>query len=324
MLNYTNAIPCYKNIVTYRVTWIILGTFVFISGYFIGKKNIELKKQSLINFYTNRVLRIYPLYLVSIITFTVLGLSDFETSLKAALMLSMFLKPAPPTLWFITMLMLFYILSPFLIVACQKLKMIKIIISYLIIAFILLSYFYFTQLLDVRILMYLPAFVFGLLVANKKISFVENKVYLLSALVLGILISFITNTSYIALNWLLATLMVTILPFFLFLIFKNVSMPSRIDINMILNLSYSSYCMYLFHRPVYILFKKLYFPESDAIQLLYLVAFCLPYIALFSYIVQKSYDAIVQALSIKFSESKKPERRLIGCFKQRPIYSSVK
>ena len=69
LLSYTDAIHDYNNVVTFRITLIILGTFVFISGYLIGTKNIELKKQSLISFYFNRVLRIYPLFLLSIFIF---------------------------------------------------------------------------------------------------------------------------------------------------------------------------------------------------------------------------------------------------------------
>lgn len=61
MLDYTNAIPGHKNIITYRITWIILATYVFLSGYFIGGKNIEIQKQDLVSFYKKRVIRIYPL-----------------------------------------------------------------------------------------------------------------------------------------------------------------------------------------------------------------------------------------------------------------------
>ena len=305
MLNYTDAIPNYNNVVTYRITWIILGTFVFISGFFIGKKRIELKKESLITFYINRVLRIYPLYLISLVTFIFFGLSDFTTSLKAALMLSMFLKPSPPTLWFVTMLMIFYIMSPFLMLACQKIKIIKMVVIYLILSIVLMCYFYFTRLLDVRIVMYLPAFVFGLFVANNEISVSKNEAYLFFALLIGVLISFLTDTPYKAINWLFATLMVTIAPYFLFKLFSRHSIWFKKIKRIILALSYSSYCMYLFHRPIYIVYKKLYFPDTSALQLIYLVIFCLPSIVLFSYSLQKIYDIANKMLTNKLIESKK-------------------
>lgn len=290
MLNYTDAIPEYNNLVTYRVTWIVLGTFVFISGYFMGKKEIEIEKKSLMSFYKNRVLRIYPLYLLSLITFTYLGMSDFMTSLKAALVLSMFFKPAPPTLWFITMLMFFYTISPFLMSACRKLKIMNLVMIYFVVSVLLMLYFVFTRLLDIRILMYLPAFVFGLIVSMDETGVSEKKSCLILALVVGIIVSFLTNTSYKQVNFLLSIPMVTTAPYFLFTMFRKKSASLQKIGSIISILSYSSYCMYLFHRPIYIVARRLYFPESGVIQLIYLVAFCLPCIGLFSFCIQKLYD----------------------------------
>ena len=49
MLNYTKTIN--KIFISYRLTYIILGTFVFVSGYFIGQKNLDKGKQNIILFY---------------------------------------------------------------------------------------------------------------------------------------------------------------------------------------------------------------------------------------------------------------------------------
>ena len=294
MLNYTNAVPNYNNIVTYRITWIILATFVFISGYFIGQGAFEIKKQYIVSFYTKKVIRIYPLYLSSIMLFMYLGLLDLKTSIKAILMVSMFLRPSPPTLWFVTMIMTFYIISPVLIFACKNIKLITIIIMYVIFSSLCMLYYYFTFFLDVRIIMYLPAFIFGLFVAINGESKVDNK-YLFIALfigILGILISFLSNTQYIAVNWLLATMMVTIFPYFLFIAFRKIPFHNIKIIRLVISLSYSSYCMYLFHRPIYVFFTEKYFPSSDSLQLIYLLVFCFPCIAIFSFSVQKLYDNV--------------------------------
>ena len=56
MLGYTYAIPNHDNFITSRFTSIVLGAYVFISGYFMGSKNINLNKHSLIPFYKKRLL----------------------------------------------------------------------------------------------------------------------------------------------------------------------------------------------------------------------------------------------------------------------------
>jgi peptidoglycan/LPS O-acetylase OafA/YrhL len=62
-------------------------------------------------------------------------------------------------------------------------------------------------------------------------------------------------------------------------------------------ISYSSFCMYLFHRPVYVLLTWLYYPDGDIPQLLYLYLICMPVIIIFSYYEQKLYDQIIKKLA---------------------------
>ncbi len=289
MIGYTKAIQNYKNIITYRLTWVILATFVFVSGYFIGKNSIELHKQTLISFYLKKVMRIYPLYFLSILVFTYFGLSDFKTSIKAFFLVSMFVKPSPPTLWFITMIMFFYVISPFLIFVCKNIKKIKIIVIYLIVSLLLMLYYYFTKLLDLRFIVYLPAFIFGIFVAVNDEQSISTKLVILASVV-GALISFFLNTPHKQLNMLFSTLLVTSASFFLFNVFRKMSFKNTKIMASIILLSYSSYCMYLFHRPIYIILKKLYFPNSLFLQLLYLIVIGLPCIFILSLYLQKFYD----------------------------------
>lgn len=304
MLNYTNAIPLYNNIVTYRITWIILGTFMFLSGYFIGKKRVEINKKSLQHFYTNRVLRIYPLYFLTIILFTFLGLSDSTTSIKASLLISSFLGPSPPTLWFITILMTFYASAPFLMLACEKIKIGKLLAIYIVITVLLLLCWRVTHLLDIRIIVYLPAFTFGLYISNHDIKISQNKLLFAISLSLGTILSFTTNNSHNSFNMLLATPMITVVSVLLYTVFNKFSVQNKkINIS-ILIMSYASYGMYLFHRPIYMIFKRLYFPESNIMQIVYLVTVCLPIIVLLSYIIQKSYDTTIKMLTRRYTRTK--------------------
>ena len=175
MFSYTKAIPEYNNFITYRLTLIILGTFVLISGYFIGLKDIKINKHSIMHFYKKRLLRIYPLYLIAIGLFTFFNLSNLITSIKAGFLISMLIKPAPRTLWFITMLMSFYAISPLLIHASKTIKPSNLITYYLIFIIFLLTYLYLTQMLDIRIVIYFPSFALGVFVARKNIEISKNR-----------------------------------------------------------------------------------------------------------------------------------------------------
>lgn len=296
MLNYTEAVPGYNNIITSRITWIILSTFVFISGYFIGDRNFEIQKQKLMQFYIKKVIRIYPLYLLSILLFTQLGISDLGTSIKAIFLISMFLKPAPPTLWFITMIMLFYVISPFIICGCQNRKiMIEIIVAYIfMLAFLLYRQ---AELLDVRLMVYFPAFVFGIFISvnEKRISTINKLVII--PLLIGAFISFFYNTSFLSKNLLLSTLLVTTASFFLFNIFRTIHIENNKTVSFVTILSYSSYSMYLFHRPIYITLKKVYFPSLYFLQVLYLFIVGFFCIFVFSFFIQKTYDILVRQIN---------------------------
>ena len=53
---------------------------------------------------------------------------------------------------------------------------------------------------------------------------------------------------------------------------------------------YSSFVMYLIHRPVLVTMKGLYFPGTEFLQFIYLVFVCLPLIVFSSWLIQRSYD----------------------------------
>jgi hypothetical protein len=60
----------------------------------------------------------------------------------------------------------------------------------------------------------------------------------------------------------------------------------------IMLISYSTWCMYLFHRPIYKLLIHIYFPEILIWQVLYLLIIGLPIIITISYFIQSTYDRV--------------------------------
>ncbi|WP_155314002.1 acyltransferase family protein [Desulfosarcina ovata] len=297
MFNYTKAFPEYYNPFTRRLTLIILGTFVFISGYFIGGEDLIINKHNIIAFYKKRLLRIYPLYIIAIYLFTLFNLSNVITSVKAGVMISMLLKPAPVTLWFITMLILFYVISPFLIHCSKSIKANRLIFYYLIFITLLMIYSYFTRMLDVRFVMYFPSFALGVFVANKNESIHRtNNSFTIIIMISSVIFSFF-KAPHEQLKLLMYIPMILSCSYFLFQSFKYLSVSSKHACKIIIFLSYSSYCMYLFHRLIYINFKKIYFPEVYLYQFFYLVFLCLPCIICCSFIIQKIFDLTIFALT---------------------------
>jgi peptidoglycan/LPS O-acetylase OafA/YrhL len=302
--SYTKAIPYYNNFVTIRLAYITLGTFVFISGYLIGLKNILISKHSVLHFYQKRLLRIYPLYLIAIGLFTFFHMSDLITSLKAACLVSMLVKKAPPTLWFIPMLMLFYIISPFVIVVCRTNKISQLLLYCSCLITCLLLYNKLTKLLDIRVIMYFPAFILGVYVSNNgKNIFLQKSHIVFLLLIISILVSFI-ETTHKSTKLLLNTPLIVLCSYLLFRGSSEIAVSSNRVYKSIILMSYSSYCMYLFHRPLYVILTKIYFPKAYLSQVVYLVLFCLPCIIISSFIIQKLYDILIGTLTSKLRSRK--------------------
>jgi peptidoglycan/LPS O-acetylase OafA/YrhL len=234
-------------------------------------------------------------------------MSDLWTSIKASIAISMFFKPTPPTLWFVTILLFYYLLSPLLINCINNEKLILILVTFFLTSGFLLISHYFFRNLDVRVITYFPAYLLGLLISLKGDDFI-NKNGFFCIFIVGVFISILLKNNIRSFDLLSSIIMLATAPYFIFMLFKNRMKLSDNLIKTISILAYSSYCMYLFHRPIYITLKNIYFPESEALQVLYLVCFCLPCIIIFSYFVQKFYDSSIDSLTKSSAKLAKSHR----------------
>lgn len=296
LLGYAEPVPLYNNVYTYRLTWILLGTFTLISGYFVG--GYDIKRYGVLSFYKKKLFRLYPLYFLAIVLFAAAGIADLNTLIKAALGYSMFIRPAPPTLWFVTMLLVFYFFSPLFIsvlkrnfwLYCGLYGMIMgILAGYELISKLYFNYYY----LDVRLVVYLAPFMLGLYLAHHKNVSKLVKVLALCSLVLALLL----DSGEWGYNLLLSIPMVALCPLVLFDIFRKIKIKSDLCQSVVLFVSYASFCMYLFHRPVYLLLKKVYFPSDLPYQILYLIVVGVTLVIVISYIIQKGYDNVFRYIS---------------------------
>ena len=284
---YTDLYPNFNNAFAYELTMIALGLFIVISGFLIGHSAV--KASSVMCFYKKRLIRVYPLYALAIFLFYVYGLNDAETSLKSMVFVSMYYGPPPLTLWFITMLFLFYIATPFIIKLVQyPVQYLLFILTIFSITYIISIYF---ETVDLRVLLYFPSFCLGIYcsqhgIKNRAVNFWSASLLFL----FGLAVLFIDIDSWIINQLKHIPMILSASYLILTLSIKFEEKFTRLKL--ITLLSYSSFAMYLFHRPIIISLKSLYFPENNVLQVVYLLTVCLFMIALISWALQKSYDKL--------------------------------
>ena len=292
LMYYTHGFAGYDNPVTNRVTVLVLGLFTFLSGFLLARTPMRLGAPDLKRFYVKRFLRIYPLYLLALLAFWALGIADRGIALKAALGLSMVYGPPPSTLWFITMILLFYLVAP-LLIALRAATL----------RFVLASVAIFAVTLacgraasgDIRIAEYFPAFALGVWWANHTQG---------TGLRGGL-----AATAAAAAAWALSLAMAVdpqfslwAMPLATFGALAILLLAGRVPmaregafVRAVTRLSYASFAMYLFHRVVYKGLHALYDPASPALGLAYLLLVCLPVVIVAAFLVQRGYDRLQRA-----------------------------
>ncbi|PPC91140.1 MAG: hypothetical protein CTY34_05125 [Methylobacter sp.] len=292
LMNYTDAFPNYSNSITTRLTVTILALFVFLSGYLMGNNTLDFNIKSIRGFYIKRLIRIYPLYVFALLLFYYFRLAKGITLVKAGLLISMFYGPPPPTLWFITMIMVFYVLTPLLISAKNTPDLLLRGI-FLVLLMVLASFL--SPKSDPRVLIYFPAYFCGIYLAKlsnlSKAFIIPVFVCLLGSVVLSMQVHEAPEVSYASIPLAIFS------PLCLFILFNSVNLTPNVFIKTI---SYAGYVMYLIHRPVYefmlLIYNKLLLMHGFNMEILkagYLIFICLPVIAVISFFVQKIYDVLI-------------------------------
>ena len=291
LMDYTHGFVGYNNAVTSRVTVMVLGLFTFLSGFLLARAPMRLRAPDLKRFYVKRFLRIYPLYLLALLAFWALGISDRGIALKAALGISMVYGPPPSTLWFITMILVFYLIAPLLIALREATA-----------RFLLASLAIFAVTLvfgraasgDIRIAEYFPAFALGVWWANhaQGTGLRAGLAATLAAAAAWALSMALAADPQFSL-W--AMPLATFGALAVFLLAGRMPLANEGGlVRAATLLSYASFAMYLFHRVVYKGLHALYDPASPALGLAYLLVVCLPVVILAAFLVQRGYDRSLQ------------------------------
>lgn len=295
LLPYTEAFPGYANSLTECLKDIALGTFVFCSGLLLGGRRPGPDRASVLRFYGRRVMRIYPLYALAVLLFGVSGLAGHDEVVAALLLVSMFDPPAPYTLWFVSMIMTFYLMTPLWMRLAEVPRYFLTHGLFLLAAAVCVHAW--VQPLDVRIILYLPCFLFGLAYARWPVIG-----RMLDGLTLSLLAAFCAAFVLARIDFGADALdVVAGIPVVLtgtLLVFRFADRYlGRFGSPGVQRLAYAGFCVYLFHRVIFQWSIALYFPADGLARLVYLLAVVLPVTLAAAYGLQWAYDRGVQLLA---------------------------
>lgn len=298
----------FKSNFTEILTYVFLGLFMYLSGFLLARRyGYFHSKSDLWYFIRKRFLRIYPLYIFALFLFLIFFHIDFKSFLLNFILVGTLINKPIFTLWFISIILFYYLLFPFFIYKyniCKSIALTLFICSSLI--FIHLN----LNLIDKRLPIYLPVFVFGIVTAKNEVllNFIKDVRFIFISLTICFAASkfFLAYQISILSFVLMPTFMITAIPPLLFLaqkVSKNIS-----NREILTNISSASFCMYLLHRIIYFVLIKLFHPESNVFTLCYLFIFGMPLIYFISKQVQHYYDYYLQKIIIGVASIKSDTR----------------
>ena len=111
--SYVDYDVVYTNIEEHLTTC-VLATFTFLSGYFSFSNRINTYTDVLL-YYKRKLLRIYPLFVIACVGMFICGYNTKEVTIRAILGIGELSPSFPVTLWYASMLLLFFFLTPYLL-----------------------------------------------------------------------------------------------------------------------------------------------------------------------------------------------------------------
>lgn len=279
--------PDIKEALTFKgsndITNIMLGAFMFISGTLLSKYKFE-KTRDIVSFLYKRLKRFYILYLISAILFYASGLiPNVKILITTILGVSTYIQPQPYTLWFISMLFSFYLITPFVGLLSKKCNV---------------------DIIYICLLVYVL-----LIILNNQFSPIDTRIYYcFPAYFMGIRMGVMGMEKYKVFSVVLSIYYIILYALFIYLRYKGVSVHyldlfcgilifisvckllskllNKRVILILYYLSYASMCMYLFHRLIYY-YIQCHFADYFSIPL---ALFALLIVFISSFVIQKGYD----------------------------------
>jgi len=284
-----------------------LGLFIFISGYLSNLKGRGFADTRAIKRYVSRkIVKIFPLYYLALVLFSYFY--DVKEPLRVTthilglqlIFASEFVKPAP-TLWFIGLILIYYVI--YLFVKAEKVDDFTKVLVLALFPFAVVAANKMFGVMDLRIVLYYGIFLLGLYSGRhdifKNISWAQLGIAALSFTALILVrdnYAFATNPFSSLDSFLIINVLMVLFVSFVYkscLFFPDETKLKRL----VETVSYSSFCMFLFHRPVWSWMHDVLgstrIVESEGMMAIILTVIGIPVIIGISYSVQRLYDKIV-------------------------------
>ena len=159
----------------HNITYAALGMFTFLSGVLLSKYQFYSFKD-LSSFYKKRLSKFFLLLLISTLSYRIVGWIDTKQVFQVICGVNLFLGPSVPTLWFFSMMVFFYIVTP-IIMLCYSKKyqtLFRLSISLCVYLLICADVILFSSYN--RLLFYFPIYFLGLYMGSDKLlSLIHSK-----------------------------------------------------------------------------------------------------------------------------------------------------
>lgn len=275
-----------------------LGVFTFISAFLLASKYDFSEKGEIVSFYKRRVLRIWPLFVISSILLAFMGFNAWLPTIKGIVGISPFWAPHPTTMWYVAMLISLYLITPFVVRGSIWQQCLK--------AFCVMTVIGLLQIclgtVVPRTFNYYTVYLVGLLLGKNffasTLAFLRSKKAIVISLVWIVLVVavFFSKNDYLK-SFSSVIGIVSILNVSL-LVADNLH-SHRIFTQSISVLSYASFCAYLFHREIIWVLFKFYKPNGFLPVFLEVLIIGVPLSFIIAYFIQKYYDMLVMRINRK-------------------------
>ena len=291
LLDYTKVVRWHYNPVTYRLTVGVLSLFVLISGFLTGRKDGGLARGEIWRFYKARFWRIYLPFVIASGLFLAAGMSDTLALVKGVTLVAMLLAPPPFTLWFVSMIVLFYLIAP-LLIGLRGSEVAYIALCTVIVGAMIL-YQAETGRIDMRLILYFPCFAAGIFLAAGSLpSSTLSLIGLQLLAALSLVPTLATPSGKLETDpWAAPWALFGSIAVFVVVMRagRNLKPPAILT-----QLSEASFFMYLLHRPLYLWMQIVWFPSTEKEQVPYLLFVCLPIIGIVAWLCQRAYTGFLQ------------------------------
>lgn len=281
-------------------TKIILSVLFYISGWCCRQKEYNSRNEIAV-FFKKRLIRIYPLYFFALVAMVVVSYLfgyDYATGrsriIAGILLVGGFTSPPIAALYFVNILMFFYVITPMLKYNSKKKAIIS--LSIIIFVLILLRRNWIFKI-DYRIIYYLPVYFFGLNsnlfngenIYKKKKKLLDYVTYIL-AVVAFCGYAVLLECNEFMFKWLFEIVALWLLSISSLIILNPAKDLQKVKYRKQIELlSYSSFCLYLFHRQVFSVLCY-YFGKLNPFFAYIIVC---PLVVIIAFFIQKIYDEII-------------------------------